>query len=49
MFNYLDMYAFSYMHLTYVHVDVGKLIYLCDKHLFDALYHVCIHVIYLKD
>ena len=26
--------------LTYVHADGRKFIHLCDKHLFDALYHI---------
>ena len=30
--------------LTYVHADGRKFIHLCDKHLFDALYHIYMHV-----
>jgi hypothetical protein len=35
--------------LTYMHADRGALIYSGDKHLFGAFYHVCMHVICVKD
>jgi len=34
--------------LTYMHAHGGTLIYLYNKHLFGAFYHVCVHVIYLE-